>query len=179
MNGSLLDPSYTPSFKRPNPWIRVPLVILLGVALGYAGGYWATHSTTLDDKAQELAQSNVDDVLLTQVDPTRGEWAAARVAAREVQFQEDNSGCVITGETVVTGDSIAAAQMRAQAFLDNALIGTTAEVRAEYGIGYAIVPGVKQQSGDSYRYLPDRFIALINVVHCIPAEVSGPTGLGS
>jgi len=168
-----------PPRKGPNPWFRVPLVALLTATLLAGGGYLVSHSTTLDDKAQALAESNVADVLLTQVDPTRGEWAAAQIAAREVQFQEDNSGCVITGETVVTGDSIAAAQMRAQAYIDNALLGTTAEVRAEYGLGYAIVPGVKQQSGDNYRFLPDRFIALIDVVHCLPAAVSGPSGFGS
>jgi hypothetical protein len=143
------------------------------------GGYLATHATTLDDKAQALAQANVPDVLLTMVDPVRGEWAAARVAAREVAFQNDHHGCVITGETVVTGDSIAITQVRAQAYIDNALLGTTAEVRAEYGLGYAIVPGVRQESGDHVRYLPDRYIALINVVHCLPAEPAGPTGMAS
>jgi hypothetical protein len=160
--------------KRPNPWIRVPLAVLCTVTLAVWGVNLALHAQTLDDKAKALAQSNADDVLITLTDPVRGEWATARVAAREVQFQEDHDGCVITGETVVTGDSIAAAQMRAQAFLDNALLGTTKEVRAEYGLGYWIIPGVKQTSGDSYRYLPDRYIALIDVVHCLLTSTTGP-----
>lgn len=164
--------------KRPNPWIRVPTAALV-VGTLIVGGWWlAAHSTTLDDQARDLAQANAHDVLLTLTDPQRGEWAAARVAAREVDFQED-TGCVITGEQVVTGTSVAAAQMRAQAFIDNALLGTTPDVRAQYGLGYWIVPGVRQESGTSYRYLPDRYIALINVVQCLPAEPTGPTGLAS
>jgi len=170
---------FTDEIRRPNPWVRVPMAALLAIALGVGGWYLAAHATTLDDKAAALAQANAHDVLLTLVDPTRGEWAAARVAAREVQFQDDNAGCVITGETVVTGDSIARTQMRAQAFLDNALLGTTAEVRAEYGLGYAVIPGARQESGDNVRYLPDVYLALINVVHCASPEPTSPSGMGT
>jgi hypothetical protein len=178
MQGSLTDPSYTPRFKPPSPWVRVPLALILAAGLVVGGVYMAAHGTTLNDQAHALAQANAGDVLLTAVDPVRGEWAVARVAAREVAFQED-TGCEVIQEEMLTGNNIAVTQMRAQSYIDLSLSGTTADVRAEYGEGYWIVPGVKQSSGTSYRFLPDRYVALVVVIHCAAPEPTTAPGIGT
>jgi hypothetical protein len=165
--------------RKPNPWVRIPMAVILAITRGAGGLYLALHATTLDDKATVLAKSNVHDILLTLADPAQGEWATARVAARDVAFQEDSS-CEVIQEEILTGNNIATAQMRAQAYIDLSLSGTTSDVRAEYGEGYWIIPGLKQTSGDNYRFLPDRFVALVVVIHCAPApQPSGPSGVAS
>lgn len=168
--------------NRPNPWVRVPAAVAVALALVAGGLYLATHATNINDKARMLAEANVRDVLLTvsgkdaEVIP-----ATARVAARDVAFQDD-SGCELAAEVVTMGNSVAEAQNNAQITIDSHFVGVSAEIRAEYGWGFAIIRGFEERTGtgvNDVRWIPAPYFALVEVIHCAQPEPSGPPGMGS
>lgn len=167
---------------RPNPWVRVPAALVVVLTLVVGGWYLATHATSLDDKARALAESNIRDVLITVVgNDVEVVPALARAAARDVAFQDD-SGCEVASEIVVGGNSVAEAISNAQTYIDRHFIGVPADVRAEYGAGYALDRGVRQQTGsgvNDFRYLPSPYVAFVVIIHCAAPVSTGPSGMGT